>query len=164
MADDEGRQPSRRTLTRNWDELMQELRVIQTGVQILTGFLLTVPFSTRFGELTATQRGVYLGVLGGAVLTTGLVVAPVAYHRALFRERRRELLVESGNRLAQAGLTTLLLTVAGMAFLVVDLVLGRTEAFVVGGATLAVLALLWFAAPFGLRALGLFPRNRPPDA
>jgi uncharacterized protein DUF6328 len=155
--------PSRGTLTRNWDELMQELRVIQTGVQILTGFLLTVPFSNRFDELTSTQRAVYLGVLGGAVLTTGCVVAPVAYHRVLFRERRRELLVESGNRLAQAGLTLLLLTVSGVVFLVVDLVLGRTQAYVAGGVTLVLFAALWFLAPVGLRETGLFPRNRPPD-
>ena len=71
-------QPSPETLTRNWDELLQEIRVTQTGVQILTGFLLTVPFSNRFSELTAFQRDVYLAVLAGSVLTTGLVVAPVA--------------------------------------------------------------------------------------
>lgn len=163
MTDQEA-PPSRGTLTRNWDELMQELRVIQTGVQILTGFLLTVPFSNRFDELTATQRAVYLGVLGGAVLTTGCVVAPVAYHRVLFRERRRELLVESGNRLAQAGLTLLLLTVSGVVFLVVDVVLGTAAAWVGGAVALVVLALLWFASPVGLRALGRFPRNQPPDA
>jgi hypothetical protein len=142
---------------------MQELRVVQTGVQILTGFLLTVPFSNRFPNLTGTQRAVYLGVLGGAVLTTGLVVAPVAHHRVLFRERRRELLVESANRFAQAGLTTLLLTVTGVAFLVVDLVLGRREAYVAGGLVVVTLAVLWFLAPVGLRAAGLFPRNPPPD-
>ena len=69
--DDEGRRPSRSTLTRNWDELLQEIRVTQTGVQMLTGFLLTVPFSSRFEELTALQRGIYLAVLTGSVLTTG---------------------------------------------------------------------------------------------
>ena len=100
-------QPSQETLTRNWDELLQEIRVTQTGVQILTGFLLTVPFSNRFADLTAFQRDVYLAVLAGSVLTTGLVVAPVAMHRVLFRQRRRELLVESGNRFAMAGLAML---------------------------------------------------------
>ena len=76
-SDDTG-QPSQETLTRNWDELLQEIRVTQTGVQILTGFLLTVPFSSRFGDLTNFQRMVYLAVLAGSVVTTGLVVAPVA--------------------------------------------------------------------------------------
>src|SRR5215203_301296 len=89
-------QPSQETLNRNWDELLQEIRVTQTGVQILTGFLLTVPFSNRFVELTDFQRNVYLAVLAGSIITTGLVVAPVAFHRVLFRQRRRELLVESG--------------------------------------------------------------------
>ena len=109
----EDRQPSQETLTRNWDELLQEIRVTQTGVQILTGFLLTVPFSNRFADLTTFQRNVYLAVLAGSVLTTGLVVAPVAMHRVLFRQRRRELLVESGNRFAMAGLAMLALTVSG---------------------------------------------------
>ena len=117
-------QPSQETLTRNWDELLQEIRVTQTGVQILTGFLLTVPFSNRFAELTAFQRDVYLAVLAGSVLTTGLVVAPVAMHRVLFRQRRRELLVESGNRFAMAGLAMLALTVSGVVLLVVDVVVG----------------------------------------
>ena len=93
---DDRSQPSPETLTRNWDELLQEIRVTQTGVQILTGFLLTVPFSNRFEDLTSFQRAVYLTVLAGSVLTTALVVAPVAMHRVLFRRRRRELLVESG--------------------------------------------------------------------
>ena len=101
---DDRSQPSQETLTRNWDELLQEIRVTQTGVQILTGFLLTVPFSNRFDELTELPADVYLAVLAGSVLTTGLVVAPVAMHRVLFRQRRRELLVESGNRFAMAGL------------------------------------------------------------
>lgn len=162
MTDDD--RPSRTTLTRNWDELMQEIRVTQTGVQILTGFLLTVPFSARFERLSALQHTVYLGVLAGAVLTTGLVVAPVAFHRMLFRDRRRELLVESGNRLAIAGLVTLLLTVSGVVFLVVDVVVGTRAAAVGGGLSLLVLAGLWFASPVGLAALGHFPRNRPPDA
>ena len=110
----EDEQPSQETLTRNWDELLQEIRVTQTGVQILTGFLLTVPFSNRFDDLTAFQKDVYLAVLAGSVLTTGLVVAPVAMHRVLFRQRRRELLVEWGNRFAMSGLALLALTLSGV--------------------------------------------------
>ena len=72
-------------LSLNWNELLQEVRVIQTGVQILTGFLLTVPFTQRFGELNDLQVGVYLAVLAGAAATTALVMAPAAFHRALFR-------------------------------------------------------------------------------
>ena len=87
--------PSPERLTRNLGELLQELRVVQTGVQILTGFLLTVPFSARFEDLTTMQRTTYLVVLCGSVLTTAFVVAPVAFHRGLFRQHRRYWLVEA---------------------------------------------------------------------
>ena len=157
-------QPSPETLTRNWDELLQEIRVTQTGVQILTGFLLTVPFSNRFSELTAFQRDVYLAVLAGSVLTTGLVVAPVAMHRVLFRRRRRELLVESGNRFAIAGLGMLALTVSGVVLLVVDVVVGDRAGWIAGGAILLVLTVLWAVVPRVADRLDPSPRNPPPSA
>ncbi|WP_392543459.1 DUF6328 family protein [Oryzobacter telluris] len=163
MANDDD-QPSQETLTRNWDELLQEIRVTQTGVQILTGFLLTVPFSQRFGDLTAFQKDVYLAVLTGAVLTTGLVVAPVAFHRALFRKRRRELLVTSGNRFAVAGLLTLAVTLSGVVLLVVDVVIGTTAGWVAGGVLLAVLTLLWAVLPKVADRVAETPRNPPPEA
>lgn len=153
---------SRETLTRNWDELLQEIRVTQTGVQILTGFLLTVPFSNRFEDLTAFQRWVYLAVLGGAVLTTGMVVAPVAFHRVLFRQRRRELLVESGNRFALAGLTLLALTVSGVGLLVVDVVLGSPESWVGGCSVLLVFVALWAVLPLLADRVDDSPRNPAP--
>ncbi len=159
----EDRQPSQETLTRNWDELLQEIRVTQTGVQILTGFLLTVPFSNRFPDLTTFQRNVYLAVLAGSVLTTGLVVAPVAMHRVLFRQRRRELLVESGNRFAMAGLAMLALTVSGVVLLVVDIVLGDTAGWIAGGAILLVLTVLWAVVPRVADRLDDSPHNPPPS-
>ena len=142
--------PSPETLARNWDELMQEIRVTQTGTQILTGFLLTVPFSSRFEELTSFQRWVYLAVLGGAVLTTCLVVAPVAFHRLLFRKRRRQLIVDLGNRFAIAGLVLLAVTIAGVVVLVVDIAVGGpTASLGTGAVALVVFALTWLAAPWG---------------
>ena len=162
MPDDDP-QPSQETLTRNWDELLQEIRVTQTGVQILTGFLLTVPFSNRFGDLTAFQRDVYLAVLAGSVLTTGLVVAPVAMHRVLFRRRRRELLVESGNRFAMAGLAMLAVTVSGVVLLVVDVVVGATAGWLAGAAILLVLTFLWGVYPRVADRLDKSPRNPPPS-
>jgi len=163
QSDDAG-QPSQETLTRNWDELLQEIRVTQTGVQILTGFLLTVPFSSRFDDLTNFQRMVYLAVLAGSVVTTGLVVAPVAFHRVLFRERRRELLVESANRFAMAGLATLAATLAGVVLLCVDVVVGRTAAWAAGGAVLLLLTVLWAVLPKVTNRLASTPRNPPPSA
>ena len=161
---DDEQQPSQETLTRNWDELLQEIRVTQTGVQILTGFLLTVPFSNRFEDLTSFQRAVYLTVLAGSVLTTALVVAPVAMHRVLFRRRRRELLVESGNRFALAGLAMLAVTVSGVVLLVVDVVVGVTQGWVAGGAILLVFTVLWAVLPRVLDRVDDSPRNRAPSA
>jgi hypothetical protein len=137
---------------------MQETRVTQTGAQFLTGFLLTVPFSSRFDVLDDGRRLVYLALLGGSVLTTGLVVAPVAFHRILFRQRRREILVESASRLALLGLVALLATTCGVVFLAVDLVLGRAAAFAGSGTAAFLLVALWVATAPGARA----PRRLPP--
>jgi len=160
---DEDEQPSEETLTRNWDELLQEIRVTQTGVQILTGFLLTVPCWNRFRELTAFQQDVYLAVLAGSVLTTGLVVAPVAMHRVLFRQRRRELLVEWGNRFAMSGLALLALTVSGVVLLVVDVVVGTTAGWVASGLLLLVLTALWAVLPRVVDHVDDRPHNPPPS-
>jgi hypothetical protein len=154
---------SRKTLNRNWDELMQELRATQTGVQLLTGFLLTVPFSSRFNVLTPGQRWIYMAVLAGAVTATCLILAPVAAHRLLFRQRRRLLLVETANRFALSGLAALLLTVCGMVFLVADVVLGGPWAWAAAGMAMVLFLALWVVAPFGLAKSGRFPQNPPPD-
>jgi len=138
---------SEETLTRNWNELLQELRVTQTGVQILTAFLLTVPFSNRFPELDELQRMTYLVVLCGSVLTTAFVVAPVAFHRILFRHRMRRWLVEAANQCARAGLLMLALTSSGALFLVFDMVTTRTAAYVALVVGVLFFALLWAVAP-----------------
>ena len=83
---------------RNWNELLQELRVMQTGTQILTGFLLTLPFQSRFTELDDFQVGTYLVLVGLAVATTIVVVAPVSLHRLLFRQHRKPETVSIGDR------------------------------------------------------------------
>src|SRR3954449_3059267 len=129
-------------LTRNFNELLQELRVTQTGVQILTGFLLTLPFTDRFRTLDAVQRGAYLGILCGSVIATGLIIAPVAFHRMLFRHGQRKWLVTAATRAARAGLVSLALTTSGVVWLVFDLVAGRTLASVAGAISLVFFALL----------------------
>jgi len=138
---------SEETLTRNWNELLQELRVTQTGVQILTAFLLTVPFSNRFPELDELQRTTYLVVLCGSVLTTAFVVAPVAFHRILFRHRMRRWLVEAANQCARAGLLMLALTSSGALFLVFDVVTTRIAAYVALVVGVLFFSLLWAVAP-----------------
>lgn len=134
-------------LTRNYNELLQELRVTQTGVQILTGFLLTLPFTSRFNDLDDLQRFVYLGVLTGSVLATGMIVGPVAFHRLLFRKGERPWLVSAANHAARAGLFFLALTTSGVMWLVFDLVTNRTAAHVAGTLSLAFFAVLWVGVP-----------------
>jgi thiosulfate reductase cytochrome b subunit len=138
-------------LTRNFNELLQELRVTQTGVQILTGFLLTLPFTDRFKDLDSVQRSAYLGVLVGSVVATGLIIAPVAFHRALFRQGQRPWLVKAANRAARAGLAALALTTSGVVWLVFDLVTNRTEAHVAGTISLVFFLLLWAVVPLAVR-------------
>lgn len=136
---------------RNWNELLQELRVVQTGLQILTGFLLTVPFQQRFVELSATLRSVFLVALSLAVLATALVVAPVASHRVLFRRHAKSELVEVAHLLTQAGLTILALTIAAVLVLVFGFVVGQTAALVAAGVAVVGFVLLWVVAPVYLR-------------
>jgi hypothetical protein len=155
MESDDRERPDGPTLDRNWNELLQEIRVTQTGVQILTGFLLTVPFSQRFGDLDDLQRTTYLCVLSGSVLTTALVVAPAAFHRILFRHRARYWLVQAAHQCARAGLIMMALTTSGVVFLVFDLVVGDT-----GGLLALVGALLLFVALWGLAPLLSHRRDR----
>src|SRR3954463_14666690 len=105
-------------MDRNWNELLQELRVTQTGVQILTGFLLTLPFQQRFTQLDDFQVTVFCVAVLLSATATALIVAPVSYHRLLFRRRRKALLVRSADRLARAGLAILAAAVSVVVLLV----------------------------------------------
>jgi hypothetical protein len=144
-------------LTRNLNELLQELRVTQTGVQILTGFLLTLPFSQRFEVLDDVQRASYLVILCGSVVATGLIIAPVAFHRMLFRHGERPWLVRAANRAALAGLLSLALTTSGVVWLVFDLVTDRTLALVAGLVSLVFFGGLWAVVPTRARLAGSPP-------
>ena len=145
-------------LDRNWNELLQELRVAQTGTQILTGFLLTVPFSNRFPDLDPGQQRLYLAVLLGSVIATGFNVAPVAYHRILFRRRKRRWLVSAANIAARLALVALALDSAGVVVLVFDVVVSRSAALIAGAAVLLFLLLLWGAVPMAERVAPPGPR------
>jgi hypothetical protein len=138
-------------IDRNWNELLQELRVTQTGTQILTGFLLTVPFSNGFPKLEHGQKILYLLVLLGSVIATGLNVAPVAYHRVLFRQRKRRWLVSAANVSARAALLMLALDSAGVVLLVFDVVANRTAAIIAAGGSLLFFLVLWGAVPLAVR-------------
>ncbi len=134
-------------MDRNWSELLQELRVTQTGVQVLSGLLLTVPFQQRFVQLTAFQRRVYLVAFLLATVSTGLLVAPVSSHRLLFRKHEKDVLVGLADVLAKLGLTTLALTVTMVVFLIVSVVLGNAAAAVAAAGALVMFAGGWLVLP-----------------
>jgi O-antigen/teichoic acid export membrane protein len=138
-------------LDRNWSSLLQELRVTQTGVQLLTGFLLTLPFQQRFTILDGTMRTVYLVTVACSLLSTVLLIAPVGMHRVLFRRHRLNAIVSASHACAVAGLILLGFALAGVAVVIFDAVMGRTGAWIAGGCTLAAFVVFWFLIPLPLR-------------
>ncbi len=137
-------------LDRNWAELLQELRVTQTGIQLLSGFLLILPFQARFGDIDPSLVGVFLAAVLLAALSTALVLAPVTAHRLLFRRHEKDVLVNLGTVMAKAGLACLALTVGLVATLVVGVVVGLVAGIVTGGVSLLVFAVLWVVLPLAL--------------
>jgi hypothetical protein len=140
-------------LDRNWGDLLQEIRVIQTGVQFLTGFLLTLPFQQKFSSLTGFQRDVYLATVASSILATALLQAPVSVHRALFRQHQRRRTVTLGHRLAVVGLFFLACAIVGVALIVFAVLDGTATGVVAAAVTAAVLATLWLVFPQALRVL-----------
>jgi Family of unknown function (DUF6328) len=138
-------------IDRNFDELLQELRVAQTGVQLLFAFLLTVPFSARFEAISHQQRALLLAVLVLAASSAACLISPVALHRALFRRRRRPELVRYADRAARAGLLLLMLAMIGSIWLVTSVTLGPGPTAVLTGLVAAVFVSLWIVLPVWLR-------------
>lgn len=136
---------------RNLGELVQELRVAQTGVQMLFAFLLIVPFSARFGEVTAVQRGAYFAALLLAAAAAILLIAPASQHRLLFRQNDKRHLLFSANRLAIAGMAALGGSVIVSLALITDVLYGDVATAIVSAAALAALAVLWYALPLRRR-------------
>jgi hypothetical protein len=161
MTEREGRQPGpgdyvrqeseAHQLDRNWAELVQELRVIGTGVQILFAFLLSIPFQARFVRTTAFQRDDYLATLMLSGAAAAIFIAPVAVHRLLFRFRVKDEVVNVTNVLALCGLVSLSLAMIGAILLVSDWVAGGLGAGLCSGGAALVLFGGWFAFPTWLR-------------
>jgi hypothetical protein len=150
----DGRQESlNERMDRNWNEILQELRVTQTGTQIFTGFLLTIAFQTRFGELTTFQVRVYLVLVIAAVLTTALGMAPVNLHRALFRKGVKVTIVQTAHVIMRITLVGVAVMLIGTVLLIFDLVLDRSAALIAAGATLLIVIVL-AALPRILRSKG----------
>jgi hypothetical protein len=142
-------------LNRNYADLLQELRVAQTGVQILFAFLLTLAFSNRFNATDGFEQAVYLVSLLSAAAAAAMLIAPVAYHRMLFRQGRKPTLVRSAHQMASGGLAFLLVAMVGAVLLVTDLILPRPYAVVVAAAMALWFGLLWVLLPWLRRNEGI---------
>jgi hypothetical protein len=141
------RETDEERLDRKFDDLLQELRVMQTGAQLTAGFLLTLPFQDSFQDLDRFQEGLYLALVLLAAVTTALVLAPVAVHRRLSGGHVKERVVVAAHRLAYCALVTISLLVAGMVVFIVDMVVDRAWAALAGGAIASVLVLLLVEMP-----------------
>ncbi|WP_328773141.1 DUF6328 family protein [Streptomyces sp. NBC_00286] len=144
---------------RNFIELLQELRVTQTGVQILFAFLLSLAFTPRFPDLDSVQRATYITTLLLAVLSSMLLTAPAALHRRLFQQGAKPQIVAVSSHLAQIGMGVLAFALTGSVLLVVDVVAGRLEGILAGAATLVVCLGLWGLVPLLMKRAG----GRNPD-
>jgi len=136
---------------RNIAELVQELRVVGLGVQVLFGFLLSLPFTTRFTKLDGTQRGLYLTSLVLAAVATTLLIGPVAYHRLVFRRGMKEQVVRFANALAILGLAAVAGAVLMAVLFVTDFVAGAVAAGVITAVLACMLGVLWFVVPLTQR-------------
>jgi hypothetical protein len=145
---------------RHLAELMQEVRVAQTGVQVLFGFLLTVPFTARFEALVRGERVLYFATLAIAGAAAMLLIAPSSQHRVLFRCGDKEYVVRMANRYAIAGFACVALAMVGAIILVAEVIIGSGIAAVVGAAAAAGALWCWYLQP--LRRRLLLHRRLPP--
>ena len=143
---------------RNLIELLQELRVAGLGIQVLFGFLLSLPFTTQFKQLDGSERDLYLGCLILAAVATALLLGPVAYHRLVFRQGQKEGLVRAANIMAILGLVAVGLAVSASVLLVTGFVAGYGTGLVIAVLVLVMFGLLWFALPDTLFHLQLATR------
>ncbi|MFC3740560.1 DUF6328 family protein [Paractinoplanes deccanensis] len=133
---------------RNFADLLQELRVAQTGIQILFAFLLTLPFSSGFPKVTQFQKDTYVVALLAAAGATAMIIAPVAFHRALFRQGRKPELVRYAHRMASGGLAFLLVSMVASVLLITDFILARPIAFIFSALTAIFFVTFWAGIPW----------------
>jgi amino acid permease len=136
---------------RNFADLLQELRVAQTGIQILFAFLLTLPFSSGFPRTTAFQKDVYIVSLLSAAFATAMIIAPVAFHRALFRQGRKPELVRYAHRMATGGLAFLLIAMVAAVLLITDFLLAWPMTIILTVATCIFFLVFWALIPWQRR-------------
>jgi amino acid transporter len=150
-APDAGDESERRRLDRELIELLNELRVVLTGVQVLFAFLLTLPFTDRFHDLVPTQRLMFSVAFTVTAMASVLLIAPTAYHRLRFRQQDKERMLRWANRFAIAGIGLLAFAIGTIMLLVIDVLYSFPAAGAVAGAVVALIAWTWFALPLSRR-------------
>lgn len=138
-------------LDRNYGELLQEMRVLQAGVQILFAFLLSLPFQSRFDMVTEFQRNTYLVTLITTALATACIIGPVPFHRVVFRLGMKADLMRAASRYVAAGLAFLFVAITGAVLLVLDFLVGRTASTITTGALAAFFVTVWLVLPYRAR-------------
>ncbi len=136
---------------RHWNELLQELRLAQTGTQILFAFLLAIAFTRPFQDSDGFTHVVFSITLVLTGLATGLLIAPVAFHRMVFQLRLRDRMIPMTARMAAGGLFLLMLAVCGGMLLALDVALPRSLAIVISGLTLLWFVVFWYVIPASVR-------------
>jgi hypothetical protein len=139
-------------LDRELLELLNELRVAIPGVQVLFAFLLTVPFTQRFEQVTGFQQDVYFATLLFSAVASALLIAPSAYHRLRFRQQDKQQMLVTSNRLAIAGLAFLALAITGVVLLITDVLFKSATVIVVTSGVALLFAVTWYLLPLSRRA------------
>jgi hypothetical protein len=139
-------------LDRELIELLNELRVVMPGVQVLFGFLLTVPFQQRFNEVTSFQKDVYFATLLVTAASAAFLMGPSAFHRLTFRHGQKPYLIHLGTRQTIAGLVFLALAINGTLLLLSDFLFGTTTVVIVIACTGVLFTWLWFGLPLWRRS------------
>lgn len=146
---------SRERVNRRWQEILQETRVAQTGVQILFGFLLSLAFTPAFGELSVRDRGLYVVTVVLGASSTAALIAPVSIHRFLSGLRMKDEVVEAAGRLMVCGMVLLALTIACTLLLILNVVLPGLFAEIIVAFVMLWFALCWYVLPYRLRRRAL---------
>lgn len=137
-------------LDRNWDDILQELRVMQTGTQLIAGFLLTLPFASRFAELDRFEETLYLGLVLLAGLTLALMLTPISIHRRVYGEHVKDRLVSAAHQLMVLALGMVGLLITGNILLIFHVVAGPVTAYVAGTSVFVVVLGLLLVVPLAI--------------
>ncbi|RAX49481.1 hypothetical protein DQ353_09375 [Arthrobacter sp. AQ5-05] len=134
-------------LHRKWNELLQEMRVMQTGAQILAAFLVVLPFQSRFDTLEVPDERFYLVLLVASALVILLLVTPVAVHRHFFGQQLKATTVHLGHIISRLVVVGVGVLVAGCVWFVVQVLHGWQTGLIVGGILMATALFLLLVLP-----------------